>query len=95
MWNIFVHKKNHVLTQMISLYKILGFMVTSLIFDKNFTVYIKVTKIGIDMKLMKFKFHVLFLIFASILLYLYPGFPTAKLKKNTMKSFYIAVLRKN
>lgn len=73
----------------------IGFMVTSLIFDKNFTVYIKVTKIGIDMKLMKFKFHVLFLIFASILLYLYPGFPTAKLKKNTMKSFYIAVLRKN
>lgn len=70
-------------------------MVTSLIFDKNFTVYIKVTKIGIDMKLMKFKFHVLFLIFASILLYLHPGFPTAKLKKNTMKSFYIAVLRKN
>lgn len=59
----------------------IGFMVTSLIFDKNFTVYIKVTKIGIDMKLMKFKFHVLFLIFASILLYLYPGFPTAKLKK--------------
>lgn len=59
----------------------IGFMVTSLIFDKNVTVYIKVTKIGIDMKLMKFKFHVLFLIFASILMYLYPGFPTAKLKK--------------
>lgn len=70
-------------------------MVILLIFDKIFIVYIKVIKIGIDMKLMKFKFYLLVLIFVLILIYLYFGFFIVKLKKNIMKLFYIVVLCKN